>query len=98
MTRWKSTLLTFLTSILVVGCTSKINQENFDKIKAGMGYDEVIKILGEPTETGKVGLAGLTATTATWESKDGKVVIQFFNNEVKLKNFSGKGVETIEIE
>jgi uncharacterized protein YceK len=32
------------------GCSSKVNKENYDKIKMGMTQAEVESILGEPTE------------------------------------------------
>jgi len=53
MTFSRKTLLMILIIICLVpplillGC-SKITQENYDQLKVGMDYNEVIKILGEP--------------------------------------------------
>jgi hypothetical protein len=74
--------------VLLVGCGSKVNQENFDKIKTGMTMAEVKTILGEPGETSSVGLGSLSGTSATWKVKEAAISIQFVNNKVTLKNFN----------
>ena len=30
-----------------VGC-SKVNKENYDQLKVGMGYDQVVELIGKP--------------------------------------------------
>lgn len=58
--------------LILLGC-SKINQKNFDKLKAGMEYDEVLKILGKPDNCESV----LNMKNCTWEesSKTIKIII-----------------------
>lgn len=47
--------------VLLAAC-SKINQENYSKLKAGMAKSEVESLLGSPTEcSGAIGL-----TSCTW--------------------------------
>lgn len=42
---------------MFIGC-SRVNGDNYLKIKEGMQYDEVTLILGEPTERKDIGLHG----------------------------------------
>lgn len=98
MNKCKSWILIALTFIALMACSHKISEENYNKITPGMTYEEVVKILGKPSSTGKFALGEISATTATWEGDNGKVVIQFINDVVKLKNFSGPGTEQLEIQ
>lgn len=98
MSTWISRMLLAATLCTLIACTKSISEENYNKITSGMTYEEVVKILGKPTNTGKFALGEISATTATWEGDNGKVVIQFINNIVKLKNFSGPGTEQLEIQ
>lgn len=75
---------------LLAGPCSRINQANFDKVENGMTYDEVVRILGKPTESKSVGVGPLSATTAEWVAGDAEISIQFLNGKVQLKSFSGK--------
>lgn len=51
MKRLIHTLGSCLLLLALAACGSKINQANFDKIKYNMTKQEVIAILGEPTES-----------------------------------------------
>ncbi len=84
----KAVIAVILVSFVVAACGSKVNQANFDKIKTGMTQDEVKKILGSPTETSSMSIAGLSGTSSKWEGKNGTIVIQFFNEKVQIKEFS----------
>ena len=97
MSTWKQKLIAVSLCLLLIACT-RVNQENYDKVTSGMTYDQVINILGEPTKTTQLGLGELSTTTAIWECQNAKVVIQFFNDKVKMKNFQSKGKEHIEIQ
>ncbi|UCD91431.1 MAG: DUF3862 domain-containing protein, partial [Desulfobacterales bacterium] len=35
-------------SILALTGCSKVNKENYDKIKIGMSYEDAVKVLGKP--------------------------------------------------
>lgn len=40
-------MLVLAAALLLMGC-SKLNEENYSKLKVGMPYDEVRSLLGEP--------------------------------------------------
>lgn len=73
---------------LAAGPCSRINQTNFDKVNNGMTYDEVVSILGKPTDSKSVGVGPLSATTAEWVDAEAEISIQFLNGKVQLKSFS----------
>ena len=79
-----------LCSALLVGCGSKVTQENFEKIHSGMTQAEVRAILGEPTESSGIALGPLGGTSSTWKSNGNTIAIQFLNDKVVAKTFSGK--------
>lgn len=88
---WRPLLAALLAaSLVLVGC-SRITQTNFQKIQDDMSYEQVVAILGAPTESKSVGIGPLSATTAEWRDKSGAFVsIQFLNDKVKLKSFSAE--------
>lgn len=98
MITWISRILIALTLCTLIACTQPISEENYNKISTGMSYEEVVQILGKPTSTGKFALGEISATTASWEGENAKIIIQFINNQVRLKNFDGKHSEQLEIE
>lgn len=73
--------------LLVSACTS-YDQATYDKIKTDMTREEVIGILGEPTESSGLNLGGLSGASATWKDKQGTITIQFLNGKVKAKSFA----------
>ena len=82
-----------LLSLLVIllwlsACGSKLNEETFDRIKNGMPKEEVIAILGQPTETSALQLGGLSGTSAVWEDDTTRITIQFINDKVQVKQFT----------
>ncbi len=72
----------------LAACGSKISQSSFEKIQTGMTQEEVIKILGEPTESSSIGMGPLSGTAAKWAAPEAVISIQFFNGKVKLKQFA----------
>jgi hypothetical protein len=67
---------------LLAGCSgggsSKITQENYDKVKDGMTKAEVTAILGEPTGSETVGEVQDTKLNASvWQGRGLKIVIGF---------------------
>ncbi|MEW5708017.1 MAG: DUF3862 domain-containing protein [Pseudomonadota bacterium] len=83
---WRCLLLA-VALVVLTACGSKITQENFDKIKAGMTQEEVTTLLGEPTESSGFSLGNLSGTSAVWKDKDGAIHIQFVNGKVLSKQF-----------
>lgn len=92
------TLTVLLLAILLTACGSSINEHNYKKIKPNMSLEEVTQILGEPSEKTGMKFGNMSATTATWEAKNKKIVIQFLNGKVKFKNFTGDGVQRLDLE
>lgn len=82
----------FLLCLLACSGT-KITQENFDKIKTGMTLAEVKAILGEPSDSSSVGLAGFSGATAMWQGEGATINVQFMNGKVIAKEFLKPGKE-----
>ena len=55
----------FLLALTIAAC-SKVNQENFLKIQEGTSEQEVISLLGQPTESNSVNVLGVSGTRAGW--------------------------------
>jgi uncharacterized protein YceK len=70
--------------LLLAGC-SKVTKANYDKIKTGMQYDEVVRLIGEPTDCSEaIGLS-----SCTWKSGDAEVTVNFIANKVTISSASG---------
>jgi hypothetical protein len=72
--------------VLLVAC-SKVNQDNFAKIQDGMSEQEVLALLGKPTESSSVNVLGVSGTSSRWVSGDATITIRFVNGKVALKTF-----------
>jgi hypothetical protein len=59
--------------------SSKLTQDNFDKIQTGMTRAQVVIILGEPTESSSVDMAVFSGTVSKWKRGDVTITIQFLN-------------------
>jgi SmpA / OmlA family len=70
-----------LAGLLFLAACSKVNQENFAKVQEGMSEQEVIAILGTPTESNSVNIAVIT--------------VRFVNGKAALKTFDQPGVAEI---
>lgn len=77
-----------LAALFLAACGSKISAENFERIRTGMSQKEVAAILGEPTETSAVSVAGLSGGMATWRDGNTTISIQFLNDKVQAKQLS----------
>ncbi|OGT36524.1 MAG: hypothetical protein A3F12_02115 [Gammaproteobacteria bacterium RIFCSPHIGHO2_12_FULL_38_14] len=83
-------LLVILLGLFLFAC-SKITQENFDKIHIGMKKEEVVAILGEPTNTEDINIAGISGSSAQWKTYEAEIDLQFLNGVVTVKSFSKVG-------
>ena len=84
MTLRNAALLSFC--VLLAAC-SKINQENYSKLAAGMPKAQVESLLGSPTEcSGAIGL-----TSCTWGDQKSFISVQYAADKVVL--FSGQGLK-----
>lgn len=80
--------LALAAATLLAACGSKISAENFERIQSGMVQKDVIALLGEPTETSNVSIAGLSGGLATWRDGNTVISVQFVNDKVQGKQLS----------
>ena len=79
--------IAFLAMMILIAC-SKVTQANFDKVKPTMSMKEVVSILGKPTDSQSVNIAGISGTSATWKDDHAEISIQFLNDQVAVKIFN----------
>ena len=71
--------------LLAIGC-SKLTKENYDRLKVGMDYGEVEKILGEADEcSGAIGIKN-----CKWGDDKKYIVVNFAGDKIVI--FSGQGL------
>jgi hypothetical protein len=75
-----------LAALLLAAC-SRITQENFSRIERGMSEQEVISILGSPTESSSVDVLGISGTASRWAGNDAEITVRFVGGKVALKSF-----------
>jgi hypothetical protein len=86
----KRALLVLLTALVLAAC-SKVNQENFLKIQDGMSEEEVISLLGRPTESNSMNFLGISGTASRWVAGDTIITVRFVNGQVAFKSFDKPG-------
>lgn len=89
MTNYRTTILIIFISCLIpmfifLGC-SKINQENYDKLEVGLGYEEVLKILGKPDNCESV----LNMKNCIWKESSKTIKIVIVADKVVLLSSQG---------
>jgi hypothetical protein len=77
MTRYGVLLIAF--AALLVGC-NKLSKANYDKLKVGMGYDEVVAIFGRPDSCSVT----YVAKGCKWGDEGKNVTIGFIDDKVIL--------------
>ena len=65
--------------VLLAGC-SKLSQKNYEKLKVGMEYEEVVKILGKPDNCA----GALFAKNCTWGNEQKNITISFVGDKVVI--------------
>lgn len=85
--------LALTAAALLAACSSKISAENFERIQSGMPQKDVIALLGEPTETSNVSIAGLSGGMATWCDGGTVISVQFVNDKVQAKQLSRESIK-----
>ncbi|HUL12571.1 MAG TPA: hypothetical protein VLU73_10415 [Methylococcaceae bacterium] len=73
-----------LVCIGLIGC-SKIDKENYDKLKVGMGYDEVVQLLGDPAQCESV----VGVKSCTWGEPPKTITIRLIADKVVLFQSEG---------
>ncbi|HUG76477.1 MAG TPA: outer membrane protein assembly factor BamE [Burkholderiales bacterium] len=83
-------ILLAVLAIALAAC-SRVTQENFSRVQEGMTEQEVIAILGEPTESNSVTVLGVSGTVARWEGGGAVITVRFVNGQAALKTFDKPG-------
>ncbi len=92
--RFKTGVVAMIFFLCLMACSgSKMNQDNFEKIKTGMTLAEVKAILGEPADSSSIDVAVISGTTAMWKGEGITINIQFMNGKVIAKEFLKPGKE-----
>jgi hypothetical protein len=78
--------LAFAAAVLLAAC-SKVTQENFARIQEGMSEQEVMALLGSPTESNSINVLGVSGTASRWAGRDAVIAVSFVNGKVALKSF-----------
>lgn len=80
-------VLVTLLAITIAAC-SKPTQKNYAKVKTGMTFEEVIKILGRPESTQRTDISGFAGTSAVWKTAQAEIDMQFLNDKLTVKSYS----------
>lgn len=73
----KRFILAVILAALLSGC-SKLTQENYDKLKMGMEYKEVVSILGKPDNCSDT----LIARSCMWGNEQKNITVSFIGDKV----------------
>nr|NJM03762.1 DUF3862 domain-containing protein [Desulfobacula sp.] len=73
-----------LFSFILAGC-SKVNRENYDRIKVGMEYQQVTELIGNPDKCD----AALGMKNCIWGTESKNITIQFVAEKVVLPSMKG---------
>ena len=85
--KWIKALTVLVFAVSCLSCGSKVNAENFAKVKKGMTMEETIAILGKPTELKQGDLGVISGASAVWRNGERTVAITFVNEKVMTKSF-----------
>ena len=77
-----------LGAVLLLSACSKATQANFDQVKEDMSKDEVIALLGEPTQAESGSMLGMSGASLVWEGDDVVISVQILNDKVVMKSLS----------
>ena len=78
-------VIVVLLLMTAVGC-SRISRENYDKLKVGMAYEEVVSIIGSPDSCSET----FGTKTCLWGSEKKRIKVSFIGS--KAVAFSSKGL------
>ena len=75
-----------LIGVLLLAACSQLSVENYDKIKTGMTYEEVKKILGAPTKCSDI----IGVKHCTWGDDKRHIDVNFLGDQVLI--FSAENI------
>jgi hypothetical protein len=78
-------------ALLALAACTRITQENFSKIETGMSEQDVISLLGSPTESNSGSVLGVSGTASRWVGRDAEIQVRFVNGKVATKFFDRPG-------
>ena len=78
-------MVMLLIAASLVGCKSRINQENYNQIELGMQYETVVDLLGEPDNCD----SALMANNCTWGNEEKYINVKFVDGQVILFGSNG---------
>ena len=74
--------------LCLAACGSRLNQENFGKVRDGMSPKEVQEILGDPVNTEGRSFLGLSSGEAVWKDDKATITVHFLNDKVVSKRMA----------
>ena len=80
----KLIVMAVMLSIILFGC-SKLKRENYDKIKVGMDYQQVVSIIGAPDKCDAI----MGAKNCVWGNENKNVMINFIGEKVFVRSMNG---------
>lgn len=72
-------------TVFLAGCENRITRENYDKLRIGMEYSQVVAILGEPEHCQAV----MTIKSCVWGEEPKTITIQFVAEKIILYSNTG---------
>ena len=84
----KRAMVVVLCAVLMIcaGCGSTVNKAAYDKLKMGMSYEEVVKILGSANTCD----ATMGAKSCLWGNEQKNISVKFIADKVVF--FTSKGL------
>jgi hypothetical protein len=79
-------LLVLLVLTMLCGC-SKLTMKNYTKIKMGLGYSEVVAILGKPDSC----TDALIVRSCVWGSEEKSITVNFMSDKAII--FTSKNIK-----
>ncbi len=80
----KLIIMALLLYLVLFGC-SKLNRENYDKIKAGMDYQQVVSIIGDPDKCDAI----MGSKNCVWGNENKNITINFIGDKVFVLSMNG---------
>ncbi|MDA8413101.1 MAG: DUF3862 domain-containing protein [Desulfobacteraceae bacterium] len=73
------TIMLLVLALMLFGC-SKLTMENYAKIKTGIEYSEVVKLLGKPDSCSEA----LFVKSCVWGNEQKNITVNFLGDKVIL--------------